>query len=450
MRGDPQSTNPVRWLAAAALCVALVAAGCGGDDDAGVTAPAPAAPEEAVAEQPDTTEPAAEEAAVEEPAPDEPAPAEPAVEEPDGDDSAMEDDTPAASDADDEDPFLAEARARLEAAYNGSDRPLPSSSPPVVEGANVWVISCGESIEGCARGVGGAAEAGAELGWDITVFDGEGNPAKWTEGIYNAIADGADGIVLGIIDCIAVAGALEEVKAAGIVTTAFYATDCDDPLVGGESLITGLPTYGPNERYTDHLSEIGRIRADHIIVATDGRARIIEFTNDQLLVVQYEMRAFEEEIARCRDCEILETIDFTLADLGPNLTALAQAALTRHPDANAIIAPYDIAAFFVAPAVVESGRNDEIFSMGGEGLPSGVEKIRNNAGVDAGTGIPSTWVGWAAIDDINRMLNGEGVVDSGIGWQHFDRDRNLPAEGQPYDGTVDYRANYRAIWGLGG
>lgn len=450
MRTEPRTNGGPSWLAAALLTVALVAAGCGGDDDAEAPASAPSSVEdpEAAQEQPEApAEPAVEGPTEEEPAAAEPAEEEPVSEESVDTDSSMEDESPA---ADDEDPFLAEARARLEAAYNGTDRPLPDRSPPIVEGANVWVISCGESIEGCARGVGGAAEAGAELGWDVTVFDGEGNPAKWTEGIYNAIADGADGIVLGIIDCIAVAGALEEVKAAGIVTTAFYATDCDDPLVGGEPLITGLPTYGPNERYTDHLSEIGRIRADHIIVATEGKAKIIEFTNDQLLVVQYEMRAFEDEIARCRDCEILETIDFTLADLGPNLTALAQAALTRHPDANAIIAPYDIAAFFVAPAVVESGRNDEIFSMGGEGLPSGVEKIRNNAGVDAGTGIPSTWVGWAAMDDINRMLNGEGVVDSGIGWQHFDRDRNLPAEGQPYDGTVDYRANYRAIWGLGG
>ena len=434
MREDLGCAVWLRRLAAVLLPIALMAAACGGgDDDSGAETGSTPADDE-----PAATEPADDEPAATEPAGDEPAATEPADEATDGDSAAAED------------PFLAEARTRLEAAYNGSDRPLPSSSPPIVEGANVWVISCGESIEGCARGVGGAAEAGAELGWDITVFDGEGNPAKWSEGIYNAIADGADGIVLGIIDCIAVSAALEEAKVAGIVTTAFYATDCDDPLVGGESLITGLPTYGPNERYTHHLSEIGRIRADHIIVATDGKAKIIEFTNDQLLVVQYEMRAFEEEIARCSGCEILETIDFTLADLGPNLTALAQAALTRHPDANAIIAPYDIAAFFVAPAVVESGRNDEIFSMGGEGLPSGVEKIRNNAGVDAGTGIPSTWVGWAAIDDVNRMLNGEGVIDSGIGWQHFDRDRNLPAEGQPYDGTVDYRANYRAIWGLEG
>lgn len=51
----------------------------------------------------------------------------------------------------------------------------------------------------------------------------------------------------------------------------------------------------------------------------DGRAKIIEFTNDRLPVVRCETRTIEE-IARRRDCGIRETIDDTPADLGPNPT----------------------------------------------------------------------------------------------------------------------------------
>jgi branched-chain amino acid transport system substrate-binding protein len=62
-----------RSLTACTVALALVAAACGGDDEAGAPAPAPAAAEEPAAEEPAAEEPAAEEPAAEEPAAEEPA-----------------------------------------------------------------------------------------------------------------------------------------------------------------------------------------------------------------------------------------------------------------------------------------------------------------------------------------------------------------------------------------
>ena len=108
----------------------------------------------------------------------------------------------------------------------------------------------------------------------------------------------------------------------------------------------------------------------------------------------------------------------------------------------------------VAQAVVSSGRNDDLIVVGGEGLDPNVDLIRGNQGQDMAFGYASVQSGWAVADAVNRLLNGEAVADSGIGLQTIDA-TNLPASGG-YDGNIDpdgnpvrdYRAEYRALWGL--
>ena len=65
-------------------------------------------------------------------------------------------------------------------------------------------------------------------------------------------------------------------------------------------------------------------------------------------------------------------------------------------------------------------------------------------------------MGWAAVDGVNRMLQGEPQVDSGIGLQTLDGDGPLPKKTTYYDGNIDadgnpkqdYVAHYKKIWGV--
>ena len=344
--------------------------------------------------------------------------------------------------------WMAEILEAHEADRQGTDRALPETSPVPEAGKKVWVISCGQAAEGCARGARGAEEAGELIGWDVTTFDGKLNPSTWNDGIRLAIADGADAVIMDVVDCGVVKSALLEAKQAGILVTAFYSLDCDDPTQGGgESVFDNMLQYGENfANYQEVARGVGAAKARAIIVETDGKAKVLQFNNDELAVVKYIMDGFEEEIAKCDTCEVLSIIDFVLADLGPPLTAKAQAALLKHADATAVVAPYDTAMLFIAPAIQQSGRNDDIYSIGGEGHAASISLIESNGGQDAATGIPSEWTGYAAIDDLNRMFHGEPTVDAGIGHQHIDK-ANLPKEGQ-YEGTVDFRSNYRKIWGV--
>jgi ribose transport system substrate-binding protein len=349
---------------------------------------------------------------------------------------------------------VATARAALEQWYEGTDRPMPEEAPEPAARMNVWVISCGQVVDGCAVVSNAAVEAGEELGWDMTLFDGQINPALFSDGIRQAVAAGADGIILDAVDCAITRQALQEARDAGVRLLGVHALDCDDPAVGGEALWDGSLYYGEDwPDFRRRLLEFGATKADWIVANAGADAQIIAFRQDELFVIKYINDGFDQRIEEiCPDCEIV-TVDFVLADLGPPLTAKAQAALAQHPDATAVMIPYDSAVTLgIGEAIDSSGRQDELHVMGGEGFVTNMANARNGQWQDAGTGYGFEWEGWASIDAMNRLFADEEIVDCGCGFQVWDvrpEAHNLPPEGQAYQPvTADFKDHYRRIWGL--
>ena len=84
----------------------------------------------------------------------------------------------------------------------------------------------------------------------------------------------------------------------------------------------------------------------------------------------------------------------------------------------------------VGSALVESGRNDKIEVIAGEGFPSNIQLIRDNKGQDAANAFPAPWTGYAAIDSLNSLFHGQKPQDSGIGYKLIDREHNLRHSGR--------------------
>ena len=255
---------------------------------------------------------------------------------------------------------------------------MPEEGPEPAAGKQVWVISCGQATEGCATTSNTAIEAGEEIGWEMTLFDGKLNPSLYSDGIRQAVAAGADGIILDAVDCAITRQALQEARDAGVKLLGIHALDCDDPAVGGEALWDGSLYYGEDwPDFRRRLLDFGATKADWIVANAGADAKIIEFRQDELLVIKYINDGFDQRIEElCPDCEIV-TVDFVLADLGPPLTAKAQAALAQNPDATAVMIPYDSAVTLgIGAAIDSSGRQDELHVMGGEGFQSNIENAR--------------------------------------------------------------------------
>jgi ribose transport system substrate-binding protein len=346
--------------------------------------------------------------------------------------------------------LLAYAQHQVDVAYQGTDRPPPTSAPKPQKGKNVWIISPGQIGESASIPTNAAKEAGEAIGWKMTLFDAKLDPSMFGTGIRQAIAAKADGIILDAIDCAWVKQPLVEAHAAKVKIVAYYALDCDDPSIKGEPLYDASVDFGSSfGNYADLTRSWGAVKADWVIVKTQGKAKVINFKQDEFLVVKYIREGFEQELAKCKTCEISKTVDFTLADLGPKLQQKAQGALLQHPEANAVHVPYDTPIHLgIGAAIVESGRNDQLYVIAGEGFPSNITLIRDNKGQDAANAFPAQWTGYASIDTLNSVFHGQKPQDSGLGWKLIDREHNLPPPGKGYEAARDFRGAYRKAWGL--
>lgn len=339
----------------------------------------------------------------------------------------------------------------LDKYYAGTFRDLPTSAPKPVTGKKIWVITLASASPSVANVAQGVTDAGNLLGWSTTVFDGAGSPTAWNDGIRQAIAAKADAIVLDIVECQPVQATLKQAKEAGLKIYGVVGNDCDIPEVGGEALFDGATFKATPGGPSAMTKDTAMARAAWVAKAGGDTAKVMEMTEPDYMGVTIASKAFHEALTTlCAACEVAE-VPFNLTDLyGPELRAKTEAGLLQHADANVVTFPYDTALVLGgAAAITGSAQAKQLKVLGGECLASNVELIRSGGGQDACVALPYPWMGWAAVDGLNRIFQGEPDVDSGIGTQLIDKDHNLPAAGVTYDGIGDYQSNYKKIWGVG-
>src|SRR5829696_2623287 len=123
---------------------------------------------------------------------------------------------------------VAAAKANLERLYAGTSVPPPSDSPPPAEGKNVWIISLAQNYSPANLTVTATDRAARAMGWRTTVFDGKGNSETFLTGVRQAVASGADGVVMVFIDCALVKSGAREASRAGVTVVGLQTQTCED------------------------------------------------------------------------------------------------------------------------------------------------------------------------------------------------------------------------------
>jgi ribose transport system substrate-binding protein len=338
---------------------------------------------------------------------------------------------------------------KIAAFYKGVHFSTPTSPSKASPGKAVWIISCSQQVISCSVPAGAAVQAAKDLGWSTKVVDGKFSPTVWNASIRQAIAARTDAIMLVALDCGGVRQSLLAAKYAGIKIGAMYSIDCDDPSVK-QSAVFDAPLISDNTRdWSSQVSEWAKERADALIALTGGKAQVIDFNQDSLLVGKYARVAFENEIKTCGGCKIVDTVALALTDVGPPLQQKTQSAILQHPEANALFPLYDGQTLAgVGAGVKASGRAAKIVVIGGEGFAPDMDLIRSAGGQSAAMAFSAEWGAYGVIDGLNRVFDGKQPQNSGVGWQLVDRDHNLPTKG-PWTPPSDYAAVYRKLWGVG-
>jgi ribose transport system substrate-binding protein len=347
---------------------------------------------------------------------------------------------------------VAESTTIVEQAYEGGLYSAPPTrSPRPAAGRNVWIVSAWQQVTALADQADRVSEAARKLGWTTDVCDGRNNEnGGWAACIRQATAAGADGIVLLSVDCAPIRQGLAEAKRAGVKIASFSGFDCDDPTQGASEPLFDAPSRHLRSAgsIADWYEQLGRLRANVVIDATDGDAKIVHVSFQGISFGEYVARGFKEELAeKCPRCEIVSEVRMSPTDV-PNIRQKLESALVRAPQANTVAVDVDY--FFVAgvqPALVAANRPD-LFVMGGECNLDDLGYLRSGGGEDACIGTSNGYRAYATVDALNRAFAGEPVVPGGAGFQVVDSDRNLPPEGEPFDGPVDYVSLYERAWGV--
>jgi ribose transport system substrate-binding protein len=350
------------------------------------------------------------------------------------------------------------ATTALEKWYQGTDRALPTSAPKPQPGKNVWVISCAQAAEGCSVPAKAIEEAGTKIGWHVKIVDGQFNPSEESNGIRAAVANHADAIVVIAGDCPNTKTALQDAKNAGVVIYADFSVDCDEA-GGGPKLFDGYASFdAAGTSYGAYLKTIhDAVVVDWVTSKTNGAGHVLLVNETDLPNAQIEAAGYKALFPTvCPGCTMTD-VKFTGQDLiSGNLKNLVAAALAKDPSINVVVAPYDAAITIGVGAAVQQQVGRHIMVTGYEGLSANIAQIKAGGPGNLATGFPSQWVGWSTVDELNRILNKQSVVDEGMGYQAVAKGHNQPTATTFYDGNVagdgkprqDYQSNFLKNWGL--
>jgi len=344
-----------------------------------------------------------------------------------------------------EESVSAEAQAALDRAFEGIGSTLEDlSEVPAGEPLNLYVVSCGEQVPGCAVPAAAVKEAGEVVGWTSTIADGKLNPEGFATAIRQGIAGGADVIIPIGIGCGVAQAAFQEAVDAGIsIVGGGGVDDCDPKLWASGRL--WLPDYTPVQQW----EAFGQLQADYAFGKTNGdvKAVVLNFTGQ--VWGPWITDGFTAELEETGG-EVLATVDVSDPEVGDgSFVQKVTTALLSQPDANVLIVPIDgWLTNGLAAALVQAGLDEQLLVIGRSGDEPALDLIRQGgAGIDATIGSAVQWGAWGSVDTALRVLAGEEPAYIGESMQAIDADTNMPASG-PYQGSVDFRELFTAAWGV--
>lgn len=348
---------------------------------------------------------------------------------------------------------LASTKQLVDTLFKGTFTAPPSKGPAPLPAKKIWIISYGQSYAGAALEAAAAQKAAEVLGWTATIYDAKFVPSNAVAGIEQAVAAGANGIFVPWFDCASIKAGLLAAQQAGVPVVTDEASDCP-----GEHLFKYIVSFHPGTfaandgSVSGYLQGWGAALASYAIDRTNGKAKVLMFDQTDTSTFGDVVKGGVDRLAECGGCQVVDTIKFTNADIGPSLQQKAQQALLQNPEANTIFAPGDgILVGGVLAALRASGNKyGSMVIAGGEGSAV-IGSLRTYPGDWAVCTLPLDWSGYQAIDALNRLFAGQQPVsDSGIGYQLVDKNHNLPPGDLAVpmkDGTpIDFATLYDHAW----
>lgn len=316
----------------------------------------------------------------------------------------------------------------------------PDSSPKPEPGKKIVYLSNDENNNASHAWGEAIAEAAGRIGWEVTIIDGKATPTGWINGLNQAIALKADGIVTSA-DAASLREPMESAKAAGIPVVGIHSAALPGP---DESL--GLFT-----NIQQDPREIGKAQADWVIADSDGTARVVVTSHNEFAIAEAKSRATEARLSECGGCEVLEYVNSPISEVAQRQPQLVASWVQRYGTPLYVTAVADYTLDFQVPALRNAGVDpDDVKLVGADGQESAYARIRNGDFQVVTVSEPVDMQGYQAVDEINRAIAGEGPSGF-VQAPYLVTSKNVDEEGGDTNEFVpsnDYRNRYLSLWGV--
>jgi ribose transport system substrate-binding protein len=308
-------------------------------------------------------------------------------------------------------------------------------------GKTIFVIPASSQIPFVSTIANHMKRLGALAGVKTTIWQNQGQPSQWVQGMNAAIAQKANAIVLlAGNDPASLQPQIKAAKAKGIPTIVAHLYDDNQksaPNVGG---LVNIP-----------YNTAGRLIADQAIAATKGKANALVVTINQVKSTVPMVAGIRAEFnSYCKGCKLKFT-DVTIADVATKIQPNVQGALTADPGINYVICLYDSAeAPFASAAIRAAGRIGKVKISTFNGTPEILKEVKKNDIVTMDVGENLEWIGYAIVDQSMRIMGGlPAVKNAHVPVRVFDKS-NISQAGGNFTGGwgKSYVSGYRKLWGL--
>ncbi|MCI8596916.1 MAG: sugar ABC transporter substrate-binding protein [Lachnospiraceae bacterium] len=318
---------------------------------------------------------------------------------------------------------------------------VPTTPTAAPEKLKVAFIMGNASMSGSSVPCAAVEKICGDFGWEIQTWDGEGDPGKENEAIMSAISWGAEVILTASVQASNVQSGLQAATEAGIACGSLSCgTDTPNNVIEAEynySFDIGPDYYG-----------LGQSIGEWIAANTTGSGKVGCWDFEG-----------EYSIALCRDglydklkelnIEYEDNGCFTFDQLGDTLNRTVSTYLTNNPDTEFLFFPFDPASVPVSEYLDLNGYTD-IKVIGVLGNSEMCALISQGSVASATAAYDNTYMGYAAIDQILRVLNGESLIDphgENVPYVVIDSS-NLPNnEETGWVASFDYAGEYYSLWG---
>ncbi len=316
-----------------------------------------------------------------------------------------------------------------------------------LKGKKVFFLANGITFPFVVDMLGGVKAAAALLGMTVLTGDGAGSSVTAARLIEEATAEKVSAIIDEGFSDSEISAPLKAAKAAGIKVIEYGA--------GKPSLPTSTESAnGVSALATFCYPCAGTSMADLAIAQSNGNADAAIFAVPGISVSPGMVSAIENEFHKlCSACKV-KVIYVPLAVWSTELASDTSSAVRADPKLDYLLPLFDSMFSYMEPAIVQAGATSRVHMISYNATSPGVTDLaEGNQNVTGDVGGAPAWVGWAAMDQIARLLTGnKALASEDVPNRTFDpqnvKTLNLKASDDTWYG-VNFAAQYRKLWGFG-